>query len=233
VSYLLLTGSLLLVWVLLPLLPAILIYWLFPDTKVTASGPLAELTVAASGAFAAFLIVLVVIAPFVYSIRDGVIEQRKHENEIEQQRRTDSLEQDKRNYQKQLASGKQYWTVEVPVELIDSDDKKITNPLAIQNYLNPNTLDVKTTPSSVSVASSKIILRIVTLTPNEFPFVRFKLPQSDTMGFNLSDVEIMEINPESFSIKVKTPMKIPIAQQNQEAQRAPARSIAIDERLAK
>jgi hypothetical protein len=44
-------------WVLLPLVPAVLIYWLFPSTAVAVSGPFANLTVRASGAFAAYLIV--------------------------------------------------------------------------------------------------------------------------------------------------------------------------------
>ena len=42
------------IWVALPLVPAILIYRYFPDTQVVASGPLAGLTVKASGAFAAY-----------------------------------------------------------------------------------------------------------------------------------------------------------------------------------
>ncbi|MGH6847909.1 MAG: hypothetical protein ACREC0_10870 [Methylocella sp.] len=48
------------VWALLPLVPAVLIYLLFPDTSVAVSGPLANLTVRAGGAFAAYLIVLLV-----------------------------------------------------------------------------------------------------------------------------------------------------------------------------
>lgn len=48
-------------WILLPLIPAILIYWLFPDNKVTVSGPFAGLTVNASGAFAAYLVVFVAV----------------------------------------------------------------------------------------------------------------------------------------------------------------------------
>jgi hypothetical protein len=42
--------------VLSPLIPAILIYRLFPDTKVTISGPLAGLTLKAGGAFAAYVV---------------------------------------------------------------------------------------------------------------------------------------------------------------------------------
>ena len=40
-------------WVLLPLAPAVLIYWLFPNTPVAVSGPLSGLTVRTGGAFGA------------------------------------------------------------------------------------------------------------------------------------------------------------------------------------
>jgi hypothetical protein len=43
-------------YVLLPLVPAILIFKNFPDTKVTVSGPLQNLTVNATGAFAAYVV---------------------------------------------------------------------------------------------------------------------------------------------------------------------------------
>src|SRR6201982_2696289 len=46
------------IWVLLPLAPAVLIYWLFPNTPVTVSGPLSGLTVRAGGALGACLAVL-------------------------------------------------------------------------------------------------------------------------------------------------------------------------------
>ena len=46
-------GGLYVMWVMLPLVPAILTFKLFPKTTVTASGPFAGFTVNASGAFAA------------------------------------------------------------------------------------------------------------------------------------------------------------------------------------
>jgi len=50
---------LLVLTMLVPLIPAVLVFKLFPDTKVTTKGPLSGLTVKASGAFAAYLIILV------------------------------------------------------------------------------------------------------------------------------------------------------------------------------
>jgi hypothetical protein len=43
-------------YVLLPLIPAVLIFKFFPDTKVTVSGPLQNLTLNATGAFAAYVV---------------------------------------------------------------------------------------------------------------------------------------------------------------------------------
>jgi len=43
-------------YVLLPLIPAILIFKLFPEAKVTVSGPLQNLTINATGAFAGYVV---------------------------------------------------------------------------------------------------------------------------------------------------------------------------------
>jgi hypothetical protein len=60
------------VWVLLPLVPAILIYLLFPSTSVAVSGPLANLTVRASGAFAAYLVVFAASYPLVQTTKETI-----------------------------------------------------------------------------------------------------------------------------------------------------------------
>jgi hypothetical protein len=57
------TGSILVLWVILPLFPAVLIYWLFPNAAAFANGKLAGFTIKAGGAFAAYLIVLLVVKP--------------------------------------------------------------------------------------------------------------------------------------------------------------------------
>ena len=50
------------IWVLLPMVPSIIIYRIFPESKVGASGVLANLKINATGAFAAYLIILVAAA---------------------------------------------------------------------------------------------------------------------------------------------------------------------------
>jgi hypothetical protein len=61
------------IWVILPLIPAVLIYRLFPDTAVAVHGPLANLTVRASGAFAAYLIVFAATYVFVKETEEVVV----------------------------------------------------------------------------------------------------------------------------------------------------------------
>jgi hypothetical protein len=63
---------LLLVMVALPLIPAVVIYRLFPNTQVAASGPLSGLTLKSSGAFSAYIIVFLAMVPFVYRTYDSV-----------------------------------------------------------------------------------------------------------------------------------------------------------------
>jgi hypothetical protein len=64
-------GGLYAAWVLVPLVPAVLIYKLFPSTTVTVNGIFAGLTINASGAFAGYLIVFIgTYQPLVPPTRD-------------------------------------------------------------------------------------------------------------------------------------------------------------------
>ena len=63
---------LLIIWVGLPLVPAIMIYRYFPETQVFASGPLAGLKIKTSGAFAAYLIVFLCIFLLVNTTKDVI-----------------------------------------------------------------------------------------------------------------------------------------------------------------
>lgn len=56
----------LLLLVVLPLIPAVLIYRLFPNTSVVANGPLSGLTLKSSGAFSVYIVVFLAISPFAY-----------------------------------------------------------------------------------------------------------------------------------------------------------------------
>ena len=85
--------------VCIPLIPSILIYRLFPDTKVGLSGPLQGLTINASGAFAAYVITLIVVFPLINKMYDTV-----------------------------GGFSKPYWTITAPILLFDMDGKPIHKP---------------------------------------------------------------------------------------------------------
>ena len=63
---------LLAVWVALPLLPAILIYRLFPNNPLVVSGPLAGLTIKTGGAFGAYLLIFLIIKSPVDTTKDFI-----------------------------------------------------------------------------------------------------------------------------------------------------------------
>jgi hypothetical protein len=83
-------------WVLLPLIPSILIFLIFPGTTVSTEGPLAGLSVRASGAFAGYLIIFAAISyPILKSI--DII--------------TDFQQR--------------FWTVDGYIELVDANGKRV------------------------------------------------------------------------------------------------------------
>ena len=93
-------------WVLLPLAPAVLIYWLFPNTPVAVSGPLSGLTVRAGGAFGAYLVVLLLTYGQLRTINQSIA---------------------------MLES--QFWNVRGTVQLIDSKARPIDSPDLLQKYM--------------------------------------------------------------------------------------------------
>ena len=73
-SYELLTvGGLFGLWVLLPLIPSILIFLIFPMTTIMTRGPLALLTLRAGAAFVAYLIVFAAGYPIVQTMIGKVL----------------------------------------------------------------------------------------------------------------------------------------------------------------
>ncbi len=59
-------------WVLVPLVPAVLICWIFPKTEFFTNGPVAGLTVRAGGAAGLYLIILLVSIPLTDKIYDDI-----------------------------------------------------------------------------------------------------------------------------------------------------------------
>ena len=93
-------------FVLLPIVPAVILFKMFPDTKVAVRGPLQNLTLKATGAFAGY----VVTAILGFFLIQNVVKQ------IDQM-------------------GSSAWTVVVPVKLIDTNAKGIAQLPAV-DYVN-------------------------------------------------------------------------------------------------
>ena len=100
-------GGLYFAWVMLPLVPAVLIYRLFPDTPVTASGLFAGLKVNAGGAFAAYLIVFAAVyLPLVPPTRDIIASWQR-----------------------------QFWTMKADIKLIRADGSDYPHSTALLSKL--------------------------------------------------------------------------------------------------
>jgi hypothetical protein len=124
------------VWVLLPLVPAILIYRLFPNTAVGVSGPLANLSVRASGAFAAYLIVFVFTYPLV----------RSHDEKIAALQHT-------------------YWRIKGQIELLDKDGKPregdyLLRKMVLQTNPPPNRVESDYVEINIPAPFPLLILEI-------------------------------------------------------------------------
>lgn len=83
-----------------PLIPAIIIYKIFPNTQVGASGLMGQLKINATGAFAAYLITAV-MSFFIVQYAQGII----------------------------MASSKQAWTVSAKIVYVDKEGKPIKSNL--------------------------------------------------------------------------------------------------------
>jgi hypothetical protein len=59
-------------WVLLPMIPAVLIYLIFPKSTLTAKGVLAGLTVNSSGAFGGYLVIFAATYSYVHQAQNTI-----------------------------------------------------------------------------------------------------------------------------------------------------------------
>jgi len=72
INQILFTLAVLMIAVLLPLLPTVVIYRLFPGTEVIVSGPFRGMTVRAAGAFGAYFITFLAAGPLAWRTFDAV-----------------------------------------------------------------------------------------------------------------------------------------------------------------
>ncbi len=65
-------------YVLLPLIPAVVTFWLFPEGTVAVEGPLQNLTVKATGAFAAYVVTVALGFFLVNKVETQIIQSRDY-----------------------------------------------------------------------------------------------------------------------------------------------------------
>lgn len=118
-------------YLLLPMIPSVIIYKIFPDTKIAVSGPLQGLTIKATGAFAAYLICCLVGYPIVSGAKNAI-----------------SLEQE----------GNYVWQVNAKVNLIKSDDKTPLTAEEAYQYLKRLSPAIK--PSMITIDENYVSLFI-------------------------------------------------------------------------
>jgi hypothetical protein len=171
------------VWVLLPLAPAILMFRLVPGNAITLTGPLANLTLNASGAIAAYFAVFVFISFFIGDMRGDI----KKRNEV-----------------------KQSWQVVADIELVDATGNRIDlegNRAKFQEYANA--LKVAPTPPIYGIDHNTAALWIKVV-EGEYglPSIRVDI---DKFGLGIikltkgaSDFEFLPGN----IIKLKKPLKV-------------------------
>lgn len=112
IAAVLLSYGLYILYVLLPVVPAVVIYRMFPDTKVAVSGPLAKLTMRSTGAFAAYVIV-VILGFFVVTHTHDII----------------------------AGVAQPTWTIKARIELKDEQGQPINDPRLlpfVEVYLKPD-----------------------------------------------------------------------------------------------
>lgn len=90
-------------YVLLPMIPAVVIYRMFPDTRVALSGPLANLTLKSTGAFAAY-VVTVILGFFLVKNTHAII----------------------------AGMVQPMWTIKATLELQDADGKRLDDQSALK-----------------------------------------------------------------------------------------------------
>lgn len=153
-----------LLYVLVPLIPAVLIYKIFPATSVGATGILGNLKINSSGAFAAYIIV-VVLGYFVV----------QHIQELISLSATKSMA----------------WEVSSKVVLMekDSNGDLVKSKSVSDKHIN-ELLDIRTNPNYTNKDLSSV--DFLTYSKDKFPKITYIYPgyESRTIDLNSGDIEI-------------------------------------------
>jgi hypothetical protein len=133
-------------YVLLPIVPAVVIFKLFPNSSITVGGPLQNLTINATGAFAAY-IATVLIGSYIVNR----IDQRIHEMTAD------------------MTSPA--WQIIAPIELRDRNGQTIKTPESLIRDLK-----VLFEPDLITRAYPRVYVRVPLEQRERWPIVQFAIP---------------------------------------------------------
>jgi len=117
-------------WILLPLVPAILIFLIFPSSTVSASGVLSKLTVRATGAFGGYLVIFAAT----YVLANRAVKER-HDASIA------------------------YWNIRGDFVLVDENQKEVTDLEYLKNAkveVFPNSIGVLGNIVSIKISDDVV-----------------------------------------------------------------------------
>ncbi len=157
------------IYLLLPIIPTVLIFKLLPDEKVAISGPLQKLTINASGAFAAYIITLLLGVPIIGKASQSIDDLSKIASEAAR------LEM----AQKQRAVT---WNVTVPIKFTDTDG---TTPLQLPTM---ESMYVLSRPSPYHPGSSIMYVDVPIAQPGKWPTLMFNMS-----GFLPGTADLMQL----------------------------------------
>jgi len=163
--------------VLLPIIPAAVIFKLFPDTKVSVSGPLQNLSLKTTGAFGAY----VVTAILGFAVIQNVV------------RQIDLMTS-------------AAWTVNVPIRLVDSNNKPLPQRASI-SFVNFD-------PNLYRIGNELVYVTFPHSQAGDWPTLHFGLPGFDNGVLDVQqiidgkDAKVAEIDTGARRIVVKQPITL-------------------------
>ena len=118
-------------WVLLPLIPSILLFKIFPNNVVVVKGPLQGLTVKAGGAFAAYLLLFLLLSYPVNTYTPGTLLDQKH----------------------------RFWEIDGVVGIIDEQGQRVLSGDRLRALLRDVKFDLD--PDAITINGTWLDLRVV------------------------------------------------------------------------
>lgn len=141
-----------------PLIPATFLFLVFPDNKVALAGPFAKLSVRASGAFAAYLILVVLMSQLLVVYYNGIQRYQQQQLVLQQQQQEIAFQQQQQQQQTAFQHQQQQhlpvWTVNGKIKLVNQYGTEI-NASVLDNQVELDTI-----PKEISHTSGNIQLKL-------------------------------------------------------------------------